>query len=207
MSRYTGPKCRRCRQVSTKLFLKGERCMSKCPLDNNKPYPPGQHGKGHFAKKSEYAKQLREKQKARYTFGLSEKQFKLTFEKAERKAGITGENFFQLLERRLDNVVYRAGLAKSRNQARQYINHGIFEINGQKVDICSFIVKIGDKFEFTSSAKKTAIFEALKSMKIRPPRWIKVDIQKGSGEVIDLPKSEDFEKSINSQPIVEFYSK
>ncbi|OGJ52338.1 30S ribosomal protein S4 [Candidatus Peregrinibacteria bacterium RIFOXYB2_FULL_32_7] len=207
MSRYTGPKCRKCRQIGSKLFLKGERCAKKCPLDHNKPYPPGQHGKSSLGKKSEFAKQKREKQKTRYMFGMNEKQFHLIFEKAEKKTGITGDNLLQLLERRLDNVVYRAGFATSRDQARQFINHGLFQVNGKKVNTPSFIVKSLDKFELSTSGKKTKVFENIKNLKLRPPRWMKIDVNKALGEIIDLPKNEDLEKSINSQTIIEFYSK
>ncbi|KKP39055.1 MAG: 30S ribosomal protein S4, small subunit ribosomal protein S4 [Candidatus Peregrinibacteria bacterium GW2011_GWF2_33_10] len=207
MARYTGPKCRRCRQVGIKLFLKGIRCTTKCPLDNAKPFPPGQHGKSNIGKKSEYGRQQREKQKMRYMFGMNEKQFRLMFEKASKKTGVTGDTLLQLLERRLDNVIYRAGFASSRDQAKQYVNHGLFKVNGRNVDMPSFLVKPNDKFEFKASAKKSKIFENLKNLKIRPPRWIKVDVVKGGGEIIDLPRKEDFEKAVAVQSIVEFYSK
>ena len=162
MARYTDSVCRMCRREGTKLFLKGEKCFStKCAL-NNRPTPPGQHGQARQRKASEYGLQLREKQKARRAYGLMEGQFKRTYDRAAHMKGITGENLLQLLELRLDNVVYRAGLAASRAQGRQVVCHGLITVNGKKVDIPSYSVKVGDVISVRSTKKDLVIFKAAK---------------------------------------------
>ena len=194
-------KCRACRKFGEKLFLKGERCSSpKCAL-TKRNYPPGAHGLGRHSKKSEYGIQLQEKQKAKSTYGLREKQFSNTFEKAIKAPEATGEAMLSLLETRLDNVVYRIGWAQSRIQARQIVNHGHIKINGKSVDIPSYQVKINDVIEPADAEMiKTTIVE-----KATVPGWLKVKGLKA--EVAKKPVREDIEMPINEQLIVEFYSK
>lgn len=209
MSRYTGPSCKLCRREGEKLFLKGARCESqKCAI-TRKNYIPGIHGgqRKRFTKLSEYAKQLREKQKAKRIFGLSEKQFHLYYEKADNIGGITGDNLLVLLERRLDNAVYRSGLADSRAQGRQMVNHGLVTLNGKKVTIPSIIVQPGDKFAVKDKTKSSKLFENKIKQKDQSPKWLEVDLKNLSAEVKMLPDHDDIESSIESQLIVEFYSK
>ena len=208
MARYTGPVCRLCRREGTKLFLKGDRCTSgKCALDRRSS-APGQHGAAH-KKQREYGMQLREKQKTRRYYGVLEKQFKNYFAEADRKEGMTGENLLKLIERRLDNVVYRMGMAESRKEARQLVLHEHFELNGKKVNIPSIIVRAGDvvtvRENFRSSPKCKALAEALQT-KIAP-KWLDVDKNGLSAKVVALPAREDIDFEINEQMIVEFYSK
>ena len=208
MARYTGPVCRLCRREGTKLFLKGDRCTSgKCALDRRNT-APGQHGAAN-KKQREYGMQLREKQKTRRYYGVLEKQFKNYFAEADRKEGMTGENLLKLIERRLDNVVYRMGMAESRKEARQLVLHEHFELNGKKVNIPSIIVRAGDvvtvRENFRSSPKCKALAEALQT-KIAP-KWLDVDKNGLSAKVVALPAREDIDFEINEQMIVEFYSK
>ena len=208
MARYTGPVCRLCRREGTKLFLKGDRCTSgKCALDRRSS-APGQHGAAN-KKQREYGMQLREKQKTRRYYGVLEKQFKNYFAEADRKEGMTGENLLKLIERRLDNVVYRMGMAESRKEARQLVLHEHFELNGKKVNIPSIIVRAGDvvtvRENFRSSPKCKALAEALQT-KIAP-KWLDVDKNGLSAKVVALPAREDIDFEINEQMIVEFYSK
>ena len=208
MARYTGPSCKLCRREGTKLFLKGERCTSgKCALDRRSA-APGQHGAAN-KKQREYGMQLREKQKTKRYYGVLEKQFKNYFVEADRKEGMTGENLLKLIERRLDNVVYRMGMAESRKEARQLVLHEHFELNGKKVNIPSIIVSAGDvvavKENFRSSEKCKALAEGLQT-KISP-KWLDVDKTALSAKVVALPAREDVDFEINEQMIVEFYSK
>lgn len=209
MARYTGPSCRLCRREGMKLFLKGERCATiKCAMER-RAYAPGQHGQ--MKKKiSPYAMQLREKQKLRRIYGILEAQCKNYFLKAEKQKGITGENLLRLLERRLDNVVYKMGLASSRNQARQMVTHGHFEVDGRKVDRPSFLVKPGNVISLKESSREKAniraIIEQAKGKK-SIPSWMEVDTEKMEGRILNLPTREEMEVQIQEQLIVEFYSR
>ena len=208
MARYTGPACRICRREGTKLFLKGERCMSgKCALDRRST-APGQHGAAN-KKVREYGMQLREKQKTRRYYGVLEKQFLNYYAEAERKTGMTGENLLALLERRLDNVVYRMGMAESRRAARQMVLHAHFTLNGKKVDIPSISVKVGDVIAVKESSRDLAVIKALLenlASKITP-KWLEVNKENGTAKVIALPAREDIDFDFNEQLIVELYSK
>ena len=208
MARYTGPACKLCRREGKKLYLKGERCTSgKCALDRRST-APGQHGAAK-KKMGEYGVQLREKQATRRYYGVLERQFKNYYEEAARKEGMTGENLLILLERRLDNTVYRMGLAESHREARQLVLHEHFELNGKKVNIPSIIVKAGDEIKvrenFRSSARCKELAEALES-KIAP-KWLSVDKAALSAKVVALPAREDIDFEFNEQLIVELYSK
>lgn len=208
MARYTGAVCRLCRREGQKLFLKGERCYSeKCSL-GNRGYAPGQHGQGR-KKSSEYGLQLRAKQTARRFYGVQENQFHHYFEVAERKQGITGDNLLRILESRLDNVVYRAGFASSRAEARQLVGHGHFEVNGNRVDIASYLLKAGDT---VSVCEKARGLEKMKNVVeangARPcPEWMSVDKENMSVKVNNLPTREQIEAPVEEQLIVEYYSK
>ena len=208
MARYVGPACKLCRREGTKLYLKGERCTSgKCALDRRNT-APGQHGAGN-KKMREYGMQLREKQKTKRYYGVQEKQFKSYFAEADRVEGMTGENLIKLIERRLDNVVYRMGMAESRKEARQLVLHEHFELNGKKVNIPSIIVSAGDvvavRENFRGSAKCKSLVEALQTK--NAPKWLDVDKTNLTAKVVALPAREDVDFEINEQHIVEFYSK
>ena len=208
MARYTGPVCRLCRREGKKLYLKGERCTSgKCALDR-RATAPGQHGAGN-KKMREYGKQLREKQAAKRYYGVLEKQFLNYFKEADRKEGMTGENLLTLIERRLDNVVYRMGMAESRKEARQLVLHEHFELNGKKVNIPSIIVKAGDviavRENFRDSAKCKALAETLKDK--TAPKWLDVNKDNLTAKVVALPAREDIDFPFEEQLIVELYSK
>lgn len=208
MARYTGPVCRLCRREGEKLFLKGERCYSdKCSIDR-RAYAPGQHGQGR-KKNSEYGLQLRAKQKARRYYGVNEVQFRHYFEVAERKAGVTGENMLRILESRLDNVVYRIGLASSRAEARQLVGHGHFEVNGHRVDIASYLVKAGDVITVCEKSrgneKVKAVAEANSSRPV--PTWIDANRETMEAKIINLPERDMIDAPIEEQLIVEFYSR
>lgn len=209
MARYTGPKCRLCRREGEKLFLKGERCFSKCPLDGHKRYPPGMHGPERRKKLSIYGLQLREKQKVKRIYGMLETQFRKFFEWARKMPGNTGENLLSLLERRLDNVVYRLGIAASRAQARQLVNHGHVRVNGKKVDIASYLVKPGDVITLSDKAKKFAIVqENLEGLDIGTiPTWLSFDKNRIEGKVIRNPIRTDITYPVNETLIIELYSK
>ncbi len=205
--RYTGPKCRQCRREGEKLFLKGDRCESQKCAFLKKNYAPGLHGQG-FKKMTEYARQLREKQKAKRIFGLSEKQFSGYNTKAGAQKELTaGDALMQNLETRIDNVIYRSGMAFSRVQARQFVSHGLCTLNGKKIKTPSIQVKVGDKFAIKNAFQKNEIFAELKKAKVKVPTWIKVNMPTLSGEVMEMPTQKDFEQSINVQPIIEFYSR
>lgn len=208
MARYTGPSCRLCRRENTELFLKGERCYTdKCAI-KRRNYPPGQHGQGR-SKTSDYGVQLREKQKVRRIYGILENQFRGYFERADRLRGVTGENLLFLLERRLDNMVYRLGFASSRIEARQLVRHGHFTLNGRKVTIPSIQVKTGDVVELREKSRKVAsINESLEAVVRRGiPQWLELDKGAFKGSVKTLPVREDITMPIQEQLIVELYSK
>jgi len=209
MARYNDAVCKLCRREGEKLFLKGSRCMSsKCAFER-KSYIPGQHGKSRRFKMSDYGVQLREKQKLRRIYGILENQFRLYFKKAERMKGITGTNLLVLLESRLDNVVYRIGLAPSRNAARQLVLHRHLMVNDRLVDIPSFQVKPGDTIQVREKSRKMDVFHSsvrkVKEGKLLP--WFELDKAKLSGRFIDLPKRDDIPININESLIVELYSK
>ena len=207
MARYVGPVCRLCRREGMKLFLKGERCYTeKCAIEKRN-FPPGQHGKTRKAKLVGYGVQLREKQKVKRIYGVLEDQFRRYFEMAERTRGITGETLLQLLERRLDNVIYRLGLATSRPQARQLVRHGHFLINGKKVDIPSYSLRAGDVVTVKAASEKNAtIVHAMEEVKGRGvPAWLTFD--GASGKVMSLPTREQINLPVQEQLIVELYSK
>ena len=209
MARYTGPACKLCRREGRKLFLKGERCTSgKCALDRRHT-APGQHGAQSNRKLKEYGMQLREKQTAKRYYGVLEGQFKNYFEKADKAEGMTGENLLTILETRLDNVVYRMGMASSRREARQLVLHGHFRLNGKKVNIPSLLVKAGDvitvRDESKSNAKVKELMEGLLSQ--TAPKWLEVDKDNAKAKVVALPAREDIDFDFNEQLIVELYSK
>lgn len=206
MAKYTCADCRQCRREGQKLFLKGERCTTKkCAMDR-RPVPPGQHGQGR-KKASEYSLQLREKQKVKRAYGLLEKQFHAYYVEAERIKGVTGENMLALLEKRLDNVVYRMGIGSSRAQSRQIVNHGHITVNGKTVDIPSFQVKLGDEIAIKENKTDNALFKELKGAKIVMPKWVEFDTETFKGKIVDNPKREDVDLNINEQLIIELYSK
>jgi small subunit ribosomal protein S4 len=208
MSRYTESVCRLCRREGLKLYLKGDRCYSdKCAI-TKRSYAPGQHGQQR-KKVSEYGVQLREKQKVRRIYGVQEKQFRIAFAEAERRGGVSGENLLQLMETRLDNVVYRMGFASSRIEARQLIGHGHYTVNGKKVNIPSYIIKVGDVIAVKEKSKQSPKFaglaEALTGKTI--PQWLEVDKANMSGKVVTLPTREDIDIPITEQLVVELYSR
>ena len=208
MARYTGPSCRLCRRENMELFLKGERCYTdKCAI-KRRNYPPGQHGQGR-AKVSDYGTQLREKQKVRRIYGVLEKQFHSFFVEAERMKGVTGENLLFLMERRLDNIVYRLGFASSRTEARQLIRHGHFTLNGRKVNIPSIQGKVGDVVELREKSRKvSSINESLEAVVRRGvPQWLELEKDAYRGVIKTLPVREDITMPIQEQLIVELYSK
>lgn len=209
MARYIGPSCKLCRRERQKLFLKGTKCYTeKCPLER-KNYAPGQHGLTRRAKFSEYGVQLREKQKVKRIYGVMERQFKNYFEKATKMKGVTGENLLKLLERRLDNVIYRMGFAMNRRQARQLVRHGYFTVNGKKVDIPSYLVRPGDIIEIVQSGKELEIIkESLALAEQRGfPVWLEVNAEEMKGKFVRLPEREEMQLPVQEQLIVEFYSK
>ena len=208
MSRYKDEQCRICRREGQKLFLKGSRCYTdKCSV-TRRNYAPGEHGQGK-KKLSEYGTQLREKQKTKSFYGVGEKQFRKYFEMAENKKGITGENLLQILESRLDNVVYRAGFGSSRAQARQLVNHGQFDVNGKKVDIPSYLVKAGDVITVRENKKDNSTIKVnVEENSARPvPEWLEKDATKLGGKVIRLASREDIDIPVEEHLIVELYSK
>ncbi|MDR0383938.1 MAG: 30S ribosomal protein S4 [Christensenellaceae bacterium] len=206
MARYIGPDCKICRREGCKLFLKGERCISsKCAMER-RPVVPGQHGLAR-KKEKEYGTQLREKQKVKRAYGLLEKQFRSVYEKAERARGRTGDNLLSLLERRLDNVIYRMGIASSRSEARQIVSHAHMNVNGKAVNIPSYILSKGDEISVKETKKDLDIFKALKDAKPSMPRWLEFDGAKLHGKVVDLPSREDIDLNIQENLIIELYSK
>jgi len=209
MARYIGPVCRLCRREGMKLFLKGERCYTdKCAIEKRN-LPPGQHGRARRAKMIGYGVQLREKQKVKRTYGVLETQFRRYYALADRQKGITGELLLQALERRLDNIVYRLGFASSRPQARQLVRHGHFTINGKKVNIPSYSVRVGDAVAVrASSGKNPTIAHAMEEVKGRGiPEWLLLDTAAMAGSVSALPSREQINLPVQEQLIVELYSK
>ena len=209
MARYTGSVCRLCRRENIKMYLKGDRCYSdKCAFDR-RGYPPGQHGQRRGRKISDYGIQLREKQKVKRIYGLSEKQFHLFFERADRKKGITGSNLLTMLERRFDNVVYRLGFVNSRTQGRHFVKHNHFQINDKKVNIPSYLVKEGDVVEIQEKSRKMqAITDALDAVVRRGiPQWLELEKDNMKGIVNSFPVREDITMPMQEQLIVELYSK
>ena len=210
MGRYVGSICRYCRRESMKLFLKGTRCLTdKCAIER-RSYVPGQHGQNRSRRRiSEYSRQLREKQKLKRIYGLLERQFVFTFEKAEKQKGMTGDNLVSLLERRLDNVAYRLGLAASRRAGRQLVNHGHVVVNGKKVDIPSFLVDQGDIIEVKARTKENvAIKSAMEAVENRGiPKWLEWDSSGFKGEVRALPTKEDAALNVDEQLVVVLYSR
>jgi len=207
MAKYTEAKCKHCRREGEKLYLKGERCYSeKCAFER-RPYAPGEQGQGR-RKQSEYGNQLREKQKVRRMYGMMEDQFRSTFSSAARKKGVTGENFLQLLETRLDNTVFRMGFATSRSQARQLVLHGHIYVNSSRVNIASYQVEEGDTISVKdASRKKNFIKDVLETNdEYNAPEWVSVNMEKAEGTVVRMPERDDIEHPINEQLIVEYYS-
>ncbi len=208
MARYTGAVCRQCRREGQKLFLKGDRCYSEKCSAELRTYAPGQHGQGR-KKTSEYGLQLRAKQKARRFYGVNESQFHHYFEIAERKQGVTGENLLKLLESRLDNVVYRAGYASSRAEARQLVGHGHFEVNGKRVNIPSFLLRAGDTVTVCEKSRTGEKFKAIAEANgSRPvPDWMDANREAWEVKVVSLPDRDAIDAPVDEQLIVEFYSK
>jgi len=215
MARYTGPRCRLCRREGMKLFLKGERCYTpKCPFEitdekkrKRRTFSPGEPPKKYRSRVTNYGLQLREKQKVKRIYGMLENQFKNLFKKAERMNGVTGENLLSLLERRLDNIIFRLGLAMSRTQARQLVTHGHFIVNSRKTDIPSFLVKKGDIIEVKESSKSISAIKAALEKEVEVPDWIKFDKKNLKAEIIELPKRSHISYPIEEHLIVELYSK
>ena len=208
MATYREAKCRLCRREGAKLFLKGDKCYNgKCPFEK-RPVAPGPHGAGR-RKVSEYGQQLREKQKVKRIYGVQEGQFRMYYEKADAMKGITGENMLSLLERRLDNVIFRLGIGASRAQARQLVNHGHFTVNGKKVNIPSYIVKKGDVIAVKEGKAGNKFFAEVKGSKpaANMPKWLEFDSEKLEGKVIELPVRSDIDSQISEHMIVELYSK
>ena len=209
MARYRGSVCRICRRENLKLFLKGDRCYSdKCAFDR-RGYAPGDHGQRRRGKTSDYGIQLREKQKVKRMFGLSEKQFHLFFERADSQRGITGTNLLAMLERRMDNVIYRLGFVNSRTQGRHFVKHNHFLVNGKKVNIPSYLIKVGDVVEVREKSKKIqAITDALDAVVRRGvPHWLELEKDSMKGSVTAIPAREDITMPIQEKLIVELYSK
>lgn len=205
MGRYSESVCKQCRREGEKLFLKGDRCLgAKCALDKRN-YPPGVHTRR--VRPSDYGVQLREKQKVKRIYGVYEKQFKNYYQKAVRRTGVTGHILLELLETRLDNIVYRLGWAKSRNQARQMVNHGHITINGKKVDIPSYQVKPGQKIGFTKQGDGSALIDQRLKEKMTIPAWMKFDAKKKIAEMLRVPERDEIEARIEEQQIVEYYSR
>ena len=209
MGRYIGPVCRLCRREGVKLYLKGERCYSpKCAMER-RPYPPGQHGQKRARRPSDYAVRLREKQKLRRIYGISERQFRNLFEEASKKKGVTGSVFLGLLESRLDNVVYRLGFAVSRRQARQLVRHGHITVNGRRVDLPSYRVRPGDEIAVAEKSRNLELIrqnlEAMKGRKVGP--WLSLAVEGMKGKFLRLPDREDLALPVNEQLVIEFYSR
>ena len=207
MAKYTDSKCRLCRREGAKLFLKGERCYKGTCAFERRPVAPGQHGMAR-KKISEYGLQLREKQKCKRIYGVLEGQFRKYYEKADKMKGITGENMLSLLERRLDNVIYRMGIGASRAQARQLVTHAHFTVNGKNVNIASYIIKAGDEIAVKESKKNNKFFEEIKQAKVGSmPKWLEFNPETLVGKIIALPTREDIDITIKEHMIVELYSK
>jgi len=209
VARYIGSVCRLCRRENMKMFLKGERCFTdKCAFDR-RGYPPGQHGQRRRGKMSDFGIQLREKQKVKRMYGMTESQFRLTFERADRMRGVTGTNLLSILERRLDNVVYRMGFVDSRTQGRHFVRHNHFLVNGKKVNIPSYVTMPGDVVEVREKSRKIqAISSAMEAVVRRGiPQWMDVEKENLKGAIKSAPVREDITMPIQEQLIVEYYSK
>lgn len=209
MARYSGPVCRLCRREGSKLFLKGSRCLSdKCAIERRN-YPPGQHGRRRGRRPSDYQVQLREKQKVKRIYGVFERQFRKYFKEAAQRRGITGEALLIGLERRLDNVVYRTGLALSRAHARQIVRHGHIQVNGGRVDIPSYQTSQGDVIAVASGSKKNIAIKmaAENATAVERPNWLQADLDSLEGRIVQLPTRADLDIDIQEQLIVELYSK
>jgi small subunit ribosomal protein S4 len=213
MSRYIDAACKQCRREGVKLFLKGAKCLTeKCPVER-RPYPPGQHGQsgggGRGRKTSEYAKQLREKQKVKRIYGLTERQFRNTFERATLQPGVKGTNLLLALETRLDNITYRLGFAPSRKAARQLIRHGHMEVNGGRVNIPSYRVAVGQEVRVAPASRELVSVKMAQELASRgqPVRWLSVDAEKAAGRLAELPTRESIPVNAQEQLIVELYSK
>ncbi len=213
MARYTGPVCKLCRREEEKLFLKGERCFSpKCPFERKRGYPPGQHGwtaRFRRRRQSDYARQLREKQKARRIYGVLERQFRRFYEIAERRPGLTGENLLILLERRLDNIVYRLGFADSRAQARQLVSHGHFVVNGRRTTAPSYLVKPQDMISVRQESRKRVYFKerAQDLNEGTVQGWLSLNAEAMTGRMLKEPAREEISTTLDEQLIVEHYSR
>lgn len=213
MARYTGPVCKLCRREGEKLFLKGERCFSpKCPFERKRGYPPGEHGwmaRFRRRRQSDYSRQLREKQKARRIYGVLERQFRRFYAKAEGKQGLTGENLLVLLERRLDNIVYRLGLADSRAQARQLVSHGHLLVNGTRTRVPSYLVEPQDIITVRDGSRSNSYFKerAKKLDQGAVQDWLSLDEETMTGRMLREPTREDIDTVLNEQLIVEYYSR
>lgn len=208
MAKYIDADCRLCRREGCKLFLKGDRCLSKKCAFERRPTVPGAHGNEKSMKRpSEYSLQLREKQKVKRLYGLLEKQFRSYYEEASKSKNVTGEEMLSLIERRLDNVVFRLGFGASRAQARQFVNHGLITVNGKRVDIPSYEVKVGDVVAVAERKKDYDIFKALKDVKVVCPKWLELDMANLSGKVVAKPQRDDIDMNIKETLIVELYSK
>lgn len=207
MARYTGPVCRLCRREGQKLYLKGDKCYTdKCPV-SRRNYAPGQHGQSR-SKETEYGMQLREKQKVRRFYGIQENQMRTYFELADKMQGITGENLLKILELRLDNVVYRMGFASSRKEARQLVRHGHFIVNGQKANIPSILMKVGDTVEVKANSRNSVKFkELVENHKGNTVRWLEVSPEEYKGRIVAEPTREDIDIPVEEHLIVELYSK
>lgn len=209
MARYRGPDCKLCRADGVKLFLKGKKCLSaKCPI-NKRNYPPGQHGQRRTGKQSDYAMQLREKQKCKRSYGVLERQFRRYFFEADRMRGITGENLLHLLERRLDNVIFRLGFASSRSQARQLVRHNHIQVNGKRVNIPSYLVRIGELIQIKEASRQLPA--VIESMQLRRSMgtytWLERDDNAFTGKILRMPNVSEIALPVQEQFIVELYSK
>ena len=207
MAKYTGADCRICRREGCNLFLKGERCTSKKCAMERKPNVPGVHGATR-KKATEYSLQLREKQKVKKAYGLLEKQFRTYYDMANsQRTGLVGENMLSLLERRLDNVVYRMGIGASRKESRQIVNHGHITVNGKTVDIPSYLVKVDDIIAIKENKKELPMFKDLKDVKVVMPKWLEFNTEKLTGKINAMPQRDDIDLNIREHLIVELYSK
>ena len=206
MARCTGADCRECRREGCKLFLKGERCTTKKCAMERRPVAPGQHGTGR-KKVTEYGTQLREKQKVKKAYGILEKQFHRYYEEAERMKGVTGENMLSLIERRLDNVVYRMGIGSSRKECRQIVNHCQITVNGRTVNIPSYRVKVGDVIAVKENKRELEMFKQLKDMKMVMPKWLEFNSASLEGKILALPQRDDIDLNIKEHLIIELYSR
>ncbi len=206
MARTIEPDCRQCRREGRKLFLKGEKCTTKkCPMER-RPVIPGQHGASR-KRVTEYGLQLREKQKVKRMYGILERQFRKYFEDAQKSKGATGATMLSLIERRLDNVIYRMGIGASRAECRQIVNHGHICVNGKRVSIASYRVKVGDVITVKENKQELEMFKSLKGMKIVMPKWLEFNSETLTGKILALPEREDIDTDIKEQLIVELYSR